>query len=214
MNKLYGYWRSSAAYRVRIALNYKGLDAEHVPVHLVRDGGEQHTAEYQALNASELVPTYTESDGLVLTQSIAILEYLQDTHPTPTILPYHPKERAVVRSMVQTIASDLHPLNNLRVLQMLAKMGFDDQQKKDWYRHWMLTGFRAFEALLEHNAGDYCFGDEVSMADICLVPQVYNARRFDIDLSEFKHIQRIDGHCCELSAFAMAQPEQQPDAGS
>ncbi|WP_095498291.1 maleylacetoacetate isomerase [Paraferrimonas haliotis] len=214
MNKLYGYWRSSAAYRVRIALNYKGLDVEHIPVHLVKNGGEQHGDAYVAINPSHLVPTFTDREGLKLAQSVAILEYLQDTYPTPTLLPFDPKERAIVRSMVAAICSDIHPLNNLRVLKYLSAQGFSDEQKSQWYQHWVSVGFETVEAMLQQYSGQYSFGDQLSFADVCLIPQVYNAKRFNIDLSPYPLIEAIYARCCELSAFAMAAPEQQADAGA
>ncbi|MGL5358547.1 MAG: maleylacetoacetate isomerase, partial [Shewanella sp.] len=171
--KLYGYWRSSAAYRVRIALHLKGLSAEHQSVHLVRDGGEQHQAAYSALNPQELVPTLLLMDGAeetALSQSLAIIEYLDERYPTPALLPQAALARAQVRAMALSIACDIHPLNNLRVLQYLTNtLGVDEQAKNAWYHHWITTGFAPLETELARHSGRYCFGDTVTLADVCLV---------------------------------------------
>lgn len=214
--KLYGYWRSSAAYRVRIALNLKGISAEQLSVHLVRDGGEQHKAAYTALNPLELVPTLTLDDELdmdALSQSLAIIEYLDEIHPQTPLLPASALERAHVRAMALTVACEIHPLNNLRVLQYLTQtLGVDEAAKNTWYHHWVASGFAALETLLIRHSGRYCFGDTVTLADLCLVPQVYNAQRFNVDLTPYPNIMRVWAECNQLEAFANAAPERQVDA--
>ena len=214
--KLYGYWRSSAAYRVRIALNLKGISAEQLSVHLVRDGGEQHKAAYTALNPLELVPTLTLDDELdmdALSQSLAIIEYLDEIHPQTPLLPASALERAHVRAMALTVACEIHPLNNLRVLQYLTQtLGVDEAAKNTWYHHWVASGFAALETLLIRHSGRYCFGDTVTLADLCLVPQVYNAQRFNVDLTPYPNIMRVWTECNQLEAFADAAPERQADA--
>lgn len=214
--KLYGYWRSSAAYRVRIALNLKGISAEQLSVHLVRDGGEQHKAAYTALNPLELVPTLTLDDELdmdALSQSLAIIEYLDEIHPQTPLLPASALERAHVRAMALTVACEIHPLNNLRVLQYLTQtLGVDEAAKNTWYHHWVASGFAALEILLIRHSGRYCFGDTVTLADLCLVPQVYNAQRFNVDLTPYPNIMRVWAECNQLEAFADAAPERQADA--
>ncbi|BFL83173.1 maleylacetoacetate isomerase [Shewanella baltica] len=214
--KLYGYWRSSAAYRVRIALNLKGISAEQLSVHLVRDGGEQHKAAYSALNPLELVPTLVMDDELdadALSQSLAIIEYLDEIHPQSPLLPASALERAHVRAMALTVACEIHPLNNLRVLQYLTQtLGVDEAAKNTWYHHWVASGFAALEILLKRHSGRYCFGDTVTLADLCLVPQVYNAQRFNVDLTPYPNIMRVWTECNQLEAFADAAPERQADA--
>lgn len=214
--KLYGYWRSSAAYRVRIALNLKGISAEQLSVHLVRDGGEQHKAAYSALNPLELVPTLVMDDELdadALSQSLAIIEYLDEIHPQSPLLPASALERAHVRAMALTVACEIHPLNNLRVLQYLTQtLGVDEAAKNTWYHHWVASGFAALEILLKRHSGRYCFGDTVTLADLCLVPQVYNAMRFNVDLTPYPNIMRVWAECNQLEAFADAAPERQADA--
>lgn len=214
--KLYGYWRSSAAYRVRIALNLKGISAEQLSVHLVRDGGEQHKAAYIALNPLELVPTLVVDDELdvdALSQSLAIIEYLDEIHPQSPLLPASALERAHVRAMALTVACEIHPLNNLRVLQYLTQtLGADDTAKNTWYHHWVASGFMALETLLTRHSGRYCFGNAVTLADLCLVPQVYNAQRFNVDLTPYPNIMRVWAECNQLEAFANAAPERQADA--
>ncbi|GLQ89277.1 maleylacetoacetate isomerase [Dyella flagellata] len=211
---LYSYWRSSAAFRVRIALNLKGLSYETRAVHLVRDGGEQHSPDYVALNPQQLVPTLVDGDK-VITQSMAIAEYLEDIHPHPALLPVDAADRARVRAMAQVIACDIHPIGNLRVLQRIGKQfGADDEQQGIWMRHWIATGFQALEAMLVHSkrTARYCHGDTPGLADLCLVPQVYNARRWKTPLGDYPTILRIDAACAELDAFQAAMPERQPDA--
>ena len=212
--KLYGYFRSSAAYRVRIALNLKGLDYDTVPVHLMKDGGQQFSEAYQALNPTKLVPTLVDGE-LAIGQSMAILEYLEEIHPEPPLLPADAAGRARVRAIAQTIACDIHPLNNLRVLKHLKRaMGVDEDAKNAWYRHWIDVGLTSVEAMLAGNpaTGRYCHGDQVTLADVLLVPQVFNARRFDCDLSAMPVIARIVDACAGLDAFARAEPARQPDA--
>lgn len=207
--KLYSYFRSSAAYRVRIALNIKQLAYETQPIHLVKN--EQRQADYQALNPSQLVPTLVDADQ-TLSQSISILEYLEEAYPEVALLPKNIAERAKVRAFAQAIACDIHPLNNLRVLKYLQQdLGLNDQQKSNWYQHWMLLGFQSLEAQLQDSNGQFCFGTQATFADCCLIPQVYNARRFKIDLTAFPKIESIYQHCLTLPAFLHAAPEQQPD---
>ncbi|QAU24040.1 maleylacetoacetate isomerase [Dyella sp. M7H15-1] len=211
---LYSYWRSSAAFRVRIALNLKGLSYETRAVHLVREGGEQHSPAYVALNPQQLVPTLVDGDR-VLTQSMAIVEYLNETHPLPPLLPKDPAARARARALAQVVGCDIHPIGNLRVFQELGKQfGASDEQKAVWMRHWIVTGFQALEAMLANSkdTGRYCHGDSPGLADIYLVPQVYNARRWKVPLDDFSNILRIDAACATLQAFRDAMPEQQPDA--
>ncbi|NYZ69378.1 maleylacetoacetate isomerase [Endozoicomonas sp. SM1973] len=209
---LYSYWRSSAAYRVRIALNWKGLPYKTIPVHLVNEGGQQHHSNYKALNPQELVPTI-QLDGMTLGQSMAILEYLEEHYPERPLLPADNAERAAMRAFALAIACDIHPLNNLRVLQYLTQqLGVSDQQKQQWYSHWVITGFAALEAQLTNTAGTFCFGDEFSLADVVLIPQVYNANRFNITLNDFSNISRIYEYCQSIPAVKNAAPEMQPDA--
>ncbi|QDE31799.1 maleylacetoacetate isomerase [Shewanella polaris] len=214
--KLYGYWRSSAAYRVRIALNLKQLTAEHISVHLVNNGGEQHSEVYHQLNPSDLVPTFIDNNGsgeINLSQSLAIMEYLDEKHPQQPLLPRNIEQRAIVRSMAQAIACEIHPLDNLRVLQYLVnEMGVSEADKMRWYHHWIHLGFAALEQQLSQYSGRFCFGDTPSLADICLIPQVYNAKRFNLELAAYPNIVRIWDECNKLTAFADAAPEQQYDA--
>jgi maleylacetoacetate isomerase len=212
--RLHGYWRSSAAWRVRIALNLKGLAWESVPVHLVRNGGEQRQPAFLALNPQGLVPAL-EIDGLVLTQSLAIIEYLEETRPAPALLPADAAGRARVRSLAQLIASEIHPLNNLRVLRYLGEQaGLDEAARDAWYRHWIGEGLAALETRLAREAGTgrFCHGGTPGLADCCLAPQLYNARRYDCELDAFPTLLRIEAACMELPAFRLAAPELQPDA--
>ncbi len=210
---LYSYWRSSASYRVRMALNFKSLDYRLEPVHLVHDGGQQFTPDYTALNPQQLVPTLVDGDT-VITQSLAMLEYLEERHPAPPLLPADSAGRARVRAMAHAIACDIHPLNNLRVLKYLTSTaGLDDQARLAWYRHWTEAGLAAVERLLDNPlTGRYCHGDEPGMADCCLLPQVYNADRFSCDLSSMPTIRRICAALESLPAVRDAMPENQPDA--
>ncbi|MEP6899098.1 MAG: maleylacetoacetate isomerase [Rhodanobacter sp.] len=211
---LYGYWRSSAAYRVRIALNLKGLEYESRAVHLLRDGGEQHTAEYHQLNPTQLVPSLLDGDR-VITQSLAIVEYLDETHPEKPLLPADARARARVRALSMVVACDIHPLGNLRVLQQIeVQFGADESQRGEWSRYWIAAGLDALEAMLADNAatGRFCHGDEPGMADACLVPQIYNALRWKMPLDTYPTLRRITDACNELDAFRRAAPELQPDA--
>ncbi len=212
--QLYGYWRSTAAYRVRIALALKGLAFDSIPVHLVRGGGEQHADQYRALNPLELVPTLVV-DGRALTQSLAIVEWLDETCPSPPLLPACAWDRARAREMALLIACDIHPVNNLRVLNYLAgPLGADETRKLAWYRHWVEAGLHALETMLARDgrSGPYCIGDAPTLADICLVPQLYNARRFGVELSRFPALLAVDSACAALDAFRQAAPAAQPDA--
>ena len=210
--KLYTFFRSSAAFRVRIALNLKGLPYESIPKGLVKN--EHRAPDYLALNPQGLVPAL-DVDGAVLSQSLAIIEFLNDRYPTPPLLPPGPLERARVRSMALAIACDIHPLNNLRVLNYLrGELKQDDAGVNTWYRHWITEGFRGLEKqAAEHSdGGRYCHGDSVSLADVLLVPQMFNARRFETDLTPFPTLTTISAHLESLPAFADARPEVQPDA--
>ncbi|MCH7389717.1 maleylacetoacetate isomerase [Acinetobacter dispersus] len=207
--KLYSYFRSSAAYRVRIALNLKTLPYETEAVHLVKN--EQQLASYRALNPSQLVPTLLDQDQ-TFTQSLSILEYLEERYPAKALLPKDLVERAKVRAFAQSIACDIHPINNLRVLKYLQNdLAISNEQKTLWYRHWILEGFHSLEMQLQHSNGQFCFSSQPTFADCCLIPQVYNAKRFKIDLSAFPKIESIYQHCLTLPAFLNATPEQQPD---
>jgi maleylpyruvate isomerase len=212
--KLYSYFRSSAAYRVRIALNLKGLAFEYAPIHLLRDGGQQLKPDYRELNPDGIVPTFIDGDN-VLTQSLAIIEYLDETHPEPALLPGTPLDRAFIRSVALQIACEIHPVDNLRILKYLKhtlKVG--DEAKDTWYRHWLESGFESLEKRLANDSrvGKLCFGNTPTLADLCLVPQVYNARRFNLDMSRYPTIERIADHAAQIDAFARAAPGQQPDA--
>ena len=215
MLKLYSYFRSSAAYRVRIALNLKGLPYEILPVHLLRNGGEQRQAAYSRINPAQLVPALVDGDS-VLTQSLAILEYLEEAYPsTPSLLPRDASGRARVRALALTIACEIHPLNNLRVLQYLKhSLDVPDNDRDNWYRHWLSAGFDVLEQLLGGNpaTGRFCHGDSITIADCCLVPQVFNARRLKLPLAPYPTISRIEDSCQSLEAFQKAAPGAQPDA--
>lgn len=211
---LYSYWRSSAAYRVRIGLNLKGLPYDIMPVHLLRNGGEQRTPEFREANPQGLVPVLQHGQR-TLRQSMAILEYLDEMWPERPLLPATARDRQRVRALAQVIACDIHPLNNLRVLQYLEhEWGVPQAERETWARHWMAEGFAAFEALLHDHpsTGAFCDGEVPTLADCCLVPQVYNARRFGLDLSPYPTITRIEQACLALPAFDAARPENQPDA--
>ena len=204
--KLYDYFRSSAAYRVRIALNLKGLAYERHEVHLVRDGGEHLTPAYRAINPQARVPALELDDGTILIQSPAILEWIEETHSEPPLLPADPILRARVRAVAAIVACDIHPVNNLGVLNYLrGQLGHDQETVNAWYRHWVEEGFHAIESLVEGKP--FCFGDRPSLADVALVPQVYNARRFNVPLDPFPKIARIDAACAAIKAFADAGPE-------
>jgi maleylacetoacetate isomerase len=216
--KLYSYFRSSASYRVRIALNLKNLPFDVVPVHLLKNGGEQFAPEYRNLNPDALVPALIDEaadNPAALTQSLAIIEYLEETHPQPALLPKNPADRAFVRSLALSIACEIHPLNNLRVLRYLVRdLKVDEESKSAWYRHWCEQGLAALEATLarDDRVGKFCFGDTPTLADCCLVPQIANAQRFNSDLSKMPTIMRINETCLALDAFQKAAPANQPDA--
>ncbi len=212
--KLYNYFRSSASFRVRIALNLKGLPYEYAPVHLMKDGGQQFAPSFRAINPDALIPVL-EDAGAHLTQSLAIIEYLEETHPAPPLLPKAPLDRAYVRAIALGIACEIHPLNNLRVLRYLVRdLKATDEQKNAWYRHWVEQGLASVEARLagEGKCGRYAFGDSVTLADVVIVPQIFNAKRFDCRLDHVPTVMRVFEHCMELPAFSDAQPARQPDA--
>jgi maleylacetoacetate isomerase len=212
--RLHTYWRSSAAYRVRIALALKGLGYESVPHHLLRDGGEQRRPDYLATNPQGLVPAL-EHDGVVVTQSLAICEYLDEVFPRPPLLPADPRGRAAVRAMALAVACDVHPLNNLSVLQYLrGELGQGDEAVTRWISHWIDRGFTALEQLIARSSADgrHCFGDSVTLADVFLVPQVANSRRVQLDLSPYPRLAAVARHLESLPVFAAARPEAQPDA--
>jgi maleylacetoacetate isomerase len=211
---LHNYFRSSASYRVRIALNLKGLPYHYAPVHLLKDGGQQHSSDYQRVNPAKLVPTLVD-DGHAIGQSLAIIEYLEETRPEPPLMPRDPLGRARVRALAQSVACEIHPLNNLRVLQYLDNdLKVDESTKAAWYRHWITLGFTAIEAMLANDpaTGVFCHGDTPGLADCCLIPQIANSRRFDTPLDPFPTIRRIEHACLALDAFAKAAPPLQPDA--
>ena len=212
--KLYSYFRSSASFRVRIALALKGIDYEYAAVHLLQGGGQQFAAGFKAMNPAALVPVL-DDDGTVLTQSLAIIEYLEETRPQPPLLPVAAAERARVRAIALAIACEIHPLNNLRVLGYLNKtLGIAEEQRSAWYRHWVETGLATMEAMLtgDPRTGICCHGDTPTLADVCLVPQIFNAQRFKARLDHVPTVMRIHEHCLTLPAFAESVPALQPDA--
>ncbi len=209
--RLYSYWRSTAAYRVRIALNMKSVAYETVAVDLVADGGQQHAPDYAALNPSHLVPTLVLDDGTALTQSLAIVEYLDITHPDPALLPADPIQRAHVKAAALVIAADMHPVNNLRIVQHLGtKFNATPDDKAEWMRHWMVAGFDALLQMVRTDTA-FAFGETPGFADICLTAQYYNARRWGVDLAPYARLTEIEQNCLGLPAFAAATPENQPD---
>ncbi|OCK58002.1 maleylacetoacetate isomerase [Bradyrhizobium sp. LMTR 3] len=208
--KLHGYFRSSAAYRVRIALNLKGLTAEHLPHHLRK--GEQIAPDYLALNPQGLVPTLEGVDGAVLTQSLAIIEWLDETHPNPPLLPKDPLRRAKVRAFALAIACDIHPVQNLKVLARLRQLGLPEEKVTEWAAWANREGLAACEALIKGEKGPFCFGPTPTIADLCLVPQLANARRFGVDVSAFPRLLEAEAAAKEMKAFADAAPDRQPDA--
>ena len=211
--KLSTYFRSSAAWRVRIALGLKGLAWTPDFVHLTRDGGEQHSASYRAKNPTQLVPTLETDAGVLIAQSLAMIEYLDETHPAPPLLPEDPLARARVRAFALTIACDIHPLNNLRVLQYLERtLGQDKTARDAWYAHWIAEGLGALEAMLGAETGPFCFGAVPTLADICLIPQLGNARRFACPLDAYPKLLCAEAAALTLPAFRDAAPDRQPDA--
>lgn len=210
MLELFDYFRSTASYRVRIALNLKSIDYKSTSIHLVKDGGQQHSNEYKELNPSGLVPSLKLDDGTVLRQSLSILEYLDEAYPTPSLLPNNILDKAKVREIANIIGSDIHPINNLRVLKYLqGNLNVTDEDKKSWYENWINKGFNAIESILKNSGsnGKFCFGNTVSMADIFLIPQVYNANRFNCPMDKFPFIMAINENCLKIDAFAKATPE-------
>lgn len=204
--KLYSFWRSSASYRVRIALNLKGVEYQSRPVNLLEDA--QKSEDYRALNPQGFVPMI-EIDGLKLTQSIAIITYLDQRFPVPPLLSQNIAEQAHVRALALTVACDIHPLNNLRVLKYLSSLGIEQEQRDGWYRHWVAEGLTALEALAAPRAGTFLFGEAPTLADVCLVPQLYNARRYDVSLHAYPTLVRADENATKLEAFAAAHPDRQ-----
>lgn len=212
MIRLYGYFQSSAAYRARIALNLKELDYELVAIHLTKDGGHQFTEEYTRLNPQQLVPAIIDGD-VTLTQSMAIMEYLEEAYPGHPILPADPAGRARVRSLSQIVACDIHPLNNLRVRKYIVEdFGLTEDYGQTWQEHWINKGFAAYEKMVAGGAA-FSHGDTPTMADICLIPQMFNARRINMDISAYPNLLRIEEACNALPAFERAHPKNQPDAG-
>ena len=213
--QLHGYWRSSASYRVRIALHLKQLEFDYIPVHLVKDGGQQKAAAYTRLNPSMLVPTFIDDDeDVVLSQSMAILEYLDEKYPDSVpLLPSHSLDRARVRALAQDVACDIQPVTNLRILETLkSQFNASPADVKAWNQKWIKTGFDAFEKRLQTRSGKYCYGYDLTLADVCLIPQVYNAIRFEVDMNEYPLISKIWENCNKLDAFQRAAPENQVDA--
>ncbi len=209
--KLYTYWRSSAAWRVRIALALKAVPYEAVPVSLIADGGQQHGDAYGTINAQHLVPTLILQDGTVLSQSLAIIDWLEATYPNPALMPPSPVARAKVLAAAHVVAMDIHPINNLRVLKALTdQFGADAEAKTKWMQHWMSLGFNALNVMLDSKP--FAFGDQPSLADVCLIPQLYNARRWGMNVSEWPKLAAIEKACLALPAFSETAPEAQPDA--
>ncbi|XP_071376985.1 maleylacetoacetate isomerase isoform X2 [Centroberyx affinis] len=201
---LHGYFRSSCSWRVRIAFALKGIEYDQVPVHLIKDGGQQLTDQYKALNPMQQVPA-VQIDGITLSQSLAVIQYIEETRPGPRLLPADPKKRAQVRMICDLIASGIQPLQNLHVIQKIGA------EKVQWAQHFIQRGFQALEPILKETAGKYCVGDEISMADICLVPQVYNAERFKVDVGQYPTIKRLNETLLEIEAFKVSHPSCQPD---
>jgi len=210
--KLYTFYKSSAAYRVRIAMNLKGLDYEALPINIVEDGGQQHEKSFHEVNPQELIPALID-EGESYTQSLAIIEYVDELNPEIPLMPESPRDRALVKAMALTIACDIHPLNNLRVLNYLREeLGQNDDAVQKWYAHWITINFEGLEEQVNAHGGDYCFGNTITIADIFLIPQMANAKRSKIDLTPFPKLCAIDKMLSEHPAFQAAAPEQQPDA--
>jgi maleylacetoacetate isomerase len=208
---LYNYFRSSTSYRVRIALNLKNIEYKYSPVHLVNNGGEQFSQTYKAINPMSEVPTL-EHDGLIVGQSVAIIEYLEEQFPNPSLFPRDSQKRAKIRQFCENINSFMHPLSNLKVLKYLEdNNGYDQKQKEIWINHWYQKGLTALEAWLQKNMGQYCFGDHVTVADCFLVPVVFTAERFSVDLSPYKNVMSVNFRCLQLDAFKSAHPFRQID---
>ncbi len=209
MPTLWGYFRSSAAYRLRIAMNLKGIDYQDRFVHLAK--GEQGSDEFAAVNPQMLVPVFETNDGDRLVQSMAILEYLEETHPEPALLPGGAVQRARIRAVADIIACDIHPIDNLRILKYLkGPLGHDQDKVDTWYVHWVKLGFDAIEPAIE--GGGFCFGEQATLADVCLMPQLYNAHRFNVPMDAYPKIQAVEAHCQNIAAFADAHPLSQADA--
>ncbi|MBI2379270.1 MAG: maleylacetoacetate isomerase [Gammaproteobacteria bacterium] len=212
MLKLYSYWRSSASYRARIALHLKELPFETLPVHLLKDGGEQHKAEYRAVNPQGFVPCLVDGE-LVLNQSLAIVEYLDEAYPAKPLLPTNPALRAKARAMAYVLACDTHPMNNLKVLKYLSgELGVSDEQKSAWIQHWIAEGLKPLEQMLAATAGRFSIGDAPGLVDTCIPPLIYSAERFGCDLSAYPIVMRIQANLLELPAVQAAHPQNQPDA--
>ncbi|KAM9952671.1 hypothetical protein ACTFIR_007725 [Dictyostelium discoideum] len=208
---LYSYWRSSCSWRVRVALAYKKIKYEYKAIHLLKDGGQQKSDEYSKLNPMKAIPTL-EIDGHIIGQSLAILEYLEETHPENPLMPKGSYERAIARQMMQVIGSDIQPLQNLKVLGLVAQYSGDDSKKAEWARTVITNGFNGLEKLLEKHSGKFCVGDSVSFADLCLPAQVYNANRFNVDMTPYPNITRVNQHLLTIPEFIEALPQNQPDA--
>ncbi|CAM1299112.1 GSTZ1 (predicted) [Pycnogonum litorale] len=206
---LYSYWRSSCSWRIRIALAWKGIKYEIKPIHLIKDGGQQVKDDYVQINPMKQVPSLQAGD-VTLIQSLSIMEYLEETYPSPPLLPKDALDRSTVRSIAEIIACDIQPIQNLRVLKKVGELA-GDESKMDWARHWIDNGFSAVEKIVQECGGKYCFGDAVTFADVCLVPQVYNANRFKIDMSKYPTIDRIHENLIELDAFKVSHPSRQVD---
>lgn len=207
---LYSYFRSSTSYRVRIALNLKGIPFKYNAVHLLKDGGEQHKTEYRKVNPIGGVPSIAMGD-FVLGESLAILEFLDENYSNCPLYPKDSKQKAIVRQMCEIVNSDLHPLTNLRVLQYLEKRGFDQNAKDEWSHHWLKIGLEAFQKMVVKHGGKFCFGDQVTAADLCLIPHLFTARRFNLDLSPFDRLLKIEETCLAIDGFKKAHPFSQPD---
>jgi len=215
MIELYSYYRSTTSYRVRIALNFKELDYNIIPVHLIKDGGEQHKTEYKSINPQGSVPTLIDNETTI-SQSMAIIEYLEEKYPSPALLPKDIEQRSYVRQISNIIACDIHPVNNLRILKYLTnELEISENKKSEWYKHWINESFKSLEEIIKTSpfkTSKYCCGDQVSMADMCLIPQIYNAHRFNISMENYPILAAIEDNCLSHPAFIKATPENQPDA--